>query len=262
MNTVIEATSHTWVWETMGTVLSARLGEGPVPGEARERIRGTLDALEDRFSLYRAESEATAVARGAVDVADASPRFRAVWDQAEQWRRDTDDAFTPISPAGTVDLSGIVKAIAIDEAGVILSDYSVDWAVGVGGDVLTSGLAHRGAPVCPQSWWSGDDTPWVVGIIDPTDRSRLASRMTCLGTRRAVATSGTAERGEHIWRCGDAQLDQVSVVAPDIITADVLATAIISGGLATLDLVTDRWPVEVLAFGGEQIWATAGFRLR
>ena len=44
----------------------------------------------------------------------------------------------------------------------------------------------------------------------------------------AVATSGTAERGDHIW---GGTLLQATVVAADIVTADIWATAIVAGGL-------------------------------
>jgi len=40
---------------------------------------------------------------------------------------------------------------------------------------------------------------------------------------------------------------QVTVVASDIITADVLATAILSGGRTALDRALTRWPLEVIA---------------
>jgi thiamine biosynthesis lipoprotein ApbE len=39
----------------------------------------------------------------------------------------------------------------------------------------------------------------------------------------------------------------VSVAAPDIVTADVLATAIVAGGDAALDELTSREPIDVLA---------------
>ena len=40
---------------------------------------------------------------------------------------------------------------------------------------------------------------------------------------------------------------QVSVAAGDIVTADVLATAIVAGGEAALDELSSREPVDVLA---------------
>jgi thiamine biosynthesis lipoprotein len=52
---------------------------------------------------------------------------------------------------------------------------------------------------------------------------------------RAVASSGTAERGEHIWnpKIGEVwanQLGQVTVVSKELITADIWATALFASG--------------------------------
>jgi thiamine biosynthesis lipoprotein len=70
--------------------------------------------------------------------------------------------------------------------------------------------------------------------------------------------------GDHIWLGGElrpAQFTQVSVMADDIATADVLATAIVAGGQAALDEFADRWPIDVLAFRRDRAaLATPGFR--
>jgi thiamine biosynthesis lipoprotein len=51
------------------------------------------------------------------------------------------------------------------------------------------------------------------------------------------------------------------VAAADIVTADVLATAIVAGGTAMLHRATDGWEIDVLAVrrNGELL-ATPGFR--
>ncbi|MGB4808906.1 MAG: FAD:protein FMN transferase, partial [Candidatus Phosphoribacter baldrii] len=54
---------------------------------------------------------------------------------------------------------------------------------------------------------------------------------------------------------------QVTVAAPDIITADVLATAILAGGRPTLDLALRRWDIQVLACTADgEFLATNAFR--
>ena len=77
------------------------------------------------------------------------------------------------------------------------------------------------------------------------------------GSFVALATSGTAQRGDHIWRAGVGRTEfrrtefrQVSVAATDIVTADVLATAVVAGGRRMLDWATNSWDVEVLAVLG------------
>ena len=74
----------------------------------------------------------------------------------------------------------------------------------------------------------------------------------------AVATSGSAERGDHIWTqpgAGPSPFVQVSVAAGDILTADVLATAIVAGGRPALDEFADRFPIDVLAVLGDGVAA-------
>lgn len=244
------------VFEAMGTVVSVLLPSDAsgavagVPGPVAERVTGAFEELEARFSLYRAATEGAAVARRDLPMRHASAEYRAVYDLAVDWRARTAGAFTPHRPDGAVDLSGVVKALAIAAAGDLLDAAGLDgWCVNAGGDVLVRGE-------------NGPGRPWVVGIVDPDDRTSLLSQYTSDGRRRAVATSGTAERGEHVWRTGaDATFRQVTVVADDIVTADVLATAILAGGRDALARAQDGWPIEALACGADgRYWPSPAFR--
>jgi thiamine biosynthesis lipoprotein len=83
------------------------------------------------------------------------------------------------------------------------------------------------------------------------------------GGKAALATSGSAERGDHIWSlaAGASEFRQVSVAAADVVTADVLATAIVAGGVPMLHRATALWDVEVLAVRRDgDLLATPGFR--
>lgn len=232
---------------TMGTVASidvrgARLGESDVSA-----ITTTFDRLEERFSLYRDDSELSQVARGELLLTESSDELRSVYESAIEWRSATSGVFTPHRPDGVLDLDGIVKAMAIQQAGAVLHDRGFeDWCLNVGGDVLTAG-----SPI--------ESPGWRVGIVDPSDRTALLCAVELravelsavrLGEGRcAIATSGTAERGEHVWRASSesaGRFAQVSVSAGDIITADVLATAILAGGESFRDTATESWDIDVL----------------
>ena len=90
----------------------------------------------------------------------------------------TGGAFTPHRPDGVVDLSGIVKARAIESAGdVLVAHGHLDWCLNAGGDVLVSGTQASGQA-------------WTVGIVDPDDRGRLWTQIATRPGRMAVATSG------------------------------------------------------------------------
>ncbi len=67
---------------------------------------------------------------------------------------------------------------------------------------------------------------------------------------RAVATSGISERGEHIWRQDKAaEFIQVSVVGEDLVSSDIWATAIISGGKAAWKKFCENTEGQMVAIG-------------
>jgi thiamine biosynthesis lipoprotein len=84
---------------------------------------------------------------------------------------------------------------------------------------------------------------------------------------RAVATSGVAERGEHIWRRpspgADIQVKQATVVATDLITADIWATAIVSGGSSAVEKFESSFDSElavaVVTYSDGRVVSSPGF---
>jgi FAD:protein FMN transferase len=272
----------------MGTVISLT-----VPADTHKAPQAAADELEAAtavverhftgldsiFSLYRPDSEASRLVRGELALPEASAEMRARYEEAAEWRLLTEGAFTPERPDGALDLSGIVKGHAIREAGVsLLALGMANWCLNAGGDVLVGGSPNPGT-----------DVPWRAGIVDPADRRTLLAgfplggavpgspplaspllgspplggKTADGGTRVALATSGSAERGDHIWSvtAGAAEFRQVSVAAADVVTADVLATAIAAGGVPMLNRATAMWDVEALAVRANgELLATGGFR--
>jgi FAD:protein FMN transferase len=228
------------VFTAMGTVVSI---EAPrLEPSTTTRIEQSFQRLDREFSRYAPDSPASRVADGRLLLTRTSAEHRAMYAEAVSWRNQTAGAFDPHRRDGSVDLSGIVKAAAIAEAGGVLDDAAVpDWCVNAGGDVLVRGRSRH----------AGDGAhgrPWTVGVVDPADRTRLLGDLPLAGRRRAIATSGTSERGEHVWRSeAEATYRQVSVVADDIVTADVLATAVLAGGALVAQLAVERWGVDVVA---------------
>jgi thiamine biosynthesis lipoprotein len=122
--------------------------------------------------------------------------------------------------------------------------YVKGWAVQQAADIL---VASGASAVCVNG--GGDVAAWRlhgawrVGIQDPFDRSRVRAivDIDC----GAVATSGAYERGAHVFdpRTGAPAggLASVTVVGPDLGTADAYATAAFALGgdgadwLRTLD---------------------------
>lgn len=221
--------------DTMGTVASLAFAAGAADDALLRSVRDALDAVEARFSLYRPDSEISRIATGDLAMTEASPPFLEAYAAAVEWKLATAGAFDPHRPDGVVDLSGIVKAQAIQQVVDLVRAAGIDDALlSIGGDGVALGRPDA-ASGC-----------WTVGIVDPDDRDALLCTVGLDPARAAIATSGTAERGEHVWRRAPSEFRQVSVVAADIVTADVLATAMLSGGRSFRDEATERWDVDVL----------------
>ena len=196
---------------------------GPAALEEAFADLGRMDAL---FSTYRRDSDVSRIDRGELRPEDAEPEVRAVLDLCERYRRATGGWFSAWI-GGRLDPSGLVKSWAMDRACAILERHGArNYLLNAGGDVVARG--HR-----------EDGEPWRVGIRHPVQRDRVVRVV--LATDVAVATSGTYEKGTHVLdpHTGRAATGVVSVtvVGPDIVEADVHATAALAMGRSVLDLV-------------------------
>jgi len=233
------------VFETMGTVVSLRVQDeldAAALALGFEAVEQVFSALNERFSLHRDDSEISQIARGELRLADSSEEMREAYAQAIFWREQTGGAFSPDRPDGVLDLSGTIKAVGIAQAADALRQAgATNFSVNAGGDILVAGRDDLAAAGAPDSW--------STGIVDPGDRQQMLTAVRLTAQLPAMATSGLAERGEHIWlKPGtDQTFQQVSVLAPDIVMADVLATAIVAGGHAHMAHAVQNFPVAVFA---------------
>lgn len=222
----------------MGTILSLTCSDSGT-GDPTAVLQPLFEATESLFSLHRTDSQASLVNRGELQIADTCQEFRDVLAVALSWQQATQGAFQPYGPRGGIDLTGIVKSWAMQQAARALQGAGWhDWCLNVGGDVVVDGSRPGGGA-------------WQAGIVDPDDRTQLLGAVALRDGRTAVATSGTSERGAHIWRQSGSTITQATVVARDIVTADALATAVVAGGQATLGLVCRDHDVAVLAVEGD-----------
>ena len=206
------------VWEVMGTVVSLRIPDrlSDITPTAVAGVRTVLDMYDRTYSLYRDDSPLSQLARGEVELSGLDDDIRDTYARAIEWRNRTGGAFTPHRGDGVIDLSGIVKADAIAAGAEVLRANGIDeFSLNVGGDIVVAG---------PNAW------PTAIG--HPTDPSELIAGVNLDAQWCAIATSGTFDRGEHIWRkvIDGPTLVSATVISHDIVTSDVWATAIISGG--------------------------------
>ncbi|TCC30758.1 FAD:protein FMN transferase [Kribbella speibonae] len=214
---------RSWVEQIMGLPISV-LARGPgartrrVEAVVRE-VFAELTEVDRVFSPYKADSAVSLLARGALTWDGVDPVVRTVAERCVAARELTGGLFDAQVPGGAWDPSGLVKGWAVEQAGELLRAVEdVDWCLNAGGDVLV---------VCPSN------EPFTVGIQDPRDPGGVVAGLPRTGG--AVATSGTAARGKHLYdpRSGgpvDTRWLSVSVTGPSLEYADVLATAAFVAG--------------------------------
>lgn len=176
-----------------------------------------LREIDERFSTYKPRSEVSEFAGGKVAEADLSRELKSVIKACRQAEAETDGYFSAWA-AGAFDPSGYVKGWAAAQAGKVIESLGHEtYCIGAGGDIMAC---------------SADDFKWSIGVQDPGDRSKILNRLSI--SNGAVCTSGNYERGEHIinpkTKHPAKDLFSVTVIGPEIIWADVLATALFAMG--------------------------------
>ena len=226
-----------WVEQVMGMPISIHLRGAFAHTDAAERAVAKAYAvfreMDRTFSTYRDDSDLMRLRREEVGVGEVSPRVQEALAIGERAERETLGAFTTLLPTGDGDLAydptGLVKGWAVDLAAECLVDLpATSSCLNAGGDLLV--VPSVDLPTEGEGCIS-----WRVGIENPRDRSQIASTVSL--THGAVATSGTAARGAHLYdpRTGEmlAHSGSVTVVGPSLLWADIWATALFVGDVQT-----------------------------
>lgn len=141
--------------------------------------------IDKVFSTYKAESEVSRINRGELMLENASDEVRGVYKAAEETCKETGGYFNHCTPDGSVDPSGIVKGLSIQQAADLLKSRNIEnFCIDAGGDIQTGGVNAKGEQ-------------WSVGIRHPFELDKIVKIIYPHG--KGVATSGTYIRGEHIY---------------------------------------------------------------
>ncbi len=220
------------VEHVMGTAVSIDLADDLPPTSLRDMIGDVcawLHEVDARFSTYREDSEVNRFRRRELALDELSPDLRHVLDACADLWRETDGYFDAYA-SGPLDPSGYVKGWSVEVASARLAAAgSHRHYINAGGDIRMRGLAPDGGP-------------WRVGIRHPWEAGKLSWVLSL--TDGAVATSGTYERGDHVWnpRTGKpaSGLRSVTVTGPDLARADAYATAALAMGEAGIGWLAKR----------------------
>lgn len=222
-----------WHADIMGMPISIRLrGDDVQSATIQSRVDKVFDLLrrvDSVFSTYRCDSELMRQRRGELPLRACDPMVREVFElcaeaatRTEGWfDPQTDTRDTRTTHGGRVlDPTGVVKGWAVQRGSELLAELDQhDHYINAAGDIAMT-VRDDGAP------------PWRLGVADPHHAGRLVD---VVGWRTGgMATSGTAARGGHVYdpftgRPATA-LASVTVLGPELVWADVYATAGLARG--------------------------------
>jgi len=196
----------------------------PAVDAAWAAVVAELREVDRVFSRYRADSVVSRLGRGELALADCPPEVAEVLALGARAEEESGGAFRVHRPGPDgilrLDADGVVKGWAVQRAARHLAALAGSGTcLSAGGDMVCT-TADPAAP------------PWRIGIEDPHDPRRVLAVVPV--TDGAVATSGTAHRGEHLVdaRTGrpPSGVASVTVIADDLGRADVDATAAYAHG--------------------------------
>jgi thiamine biosynthesis lipoprotein len=230
----------------MGIPMSIHLrGTGVDAPDAADAVAAAFASLREMdriFSTWRDDSEIMRLRRGELTIERCDPLVAEALEIGSEATRVTGGAFTMLLPGNAGDLvldpTGLVKGWAVERAAALLADLpGVSACVNGAGDLAV--VAHEDLPD-----GGPDAITWRIGIEDPTDPARTAEVVPL--TRGAVATSGAAARGAHLYDPTGRRMvgrpGSTSVHGPSLLWADIWATALFVGGPAARDAFTARAP--------------------
>jgi thiamine biosynthesis lipoprotein len=203
----------------MGTVFSVCVRDPDLDPEAIEDVIRWWHSVDATFSPFRPDSDVSRLNRaqlGAADLAEQMNEVISLCRLAEEATAGYFDAWQ----SGAFDPCGLVKGWSIELASAMLAAAgSANHCINGGGDIRCMGEPEPGRL-------------WRVGVANPLG-PRVFSATIEVGDG-AVATSGRAQRGDHVVDPHSGlpvrSLASVTVVGPDLTWADAYATAAFAMG--------------------------------
>ncbi|MGD0810889.1 MAG: FAD:protein FMN transferase [Acidimicrobiales bacterium] len=248
-----EATSNVHHEEVMGTVVTFDV-RTPAPrakvDAALACVTNWLHWVDDTFSTYKPNSEVSRFDRGELPIDECSAELKEVVALCYKFNGATSGFFDAWA-SGRFDPSGVVKGWSVERASRLLQDAGLgDHSIDGGGDVRLSGAPGAGRP-------------WHIGVRHPLRRDAYCAALALTGG--AVATSGTYERGPHVLspfsRQPATELISVTIVGPELVSADAYATAAFAMGARAADWLEGLAGYESLVISPDgRGWSTQGFK--
>ncbi len=197
--------------------------------ETMESVFNWFVYVDETFSTYKQTSEISQINLGTITEKNYSKDMREVFRLSEETKKQTAGYFNICRPEGYIDPSGLVKGWAIYKAAKLLEKQGIqEFFIEAGGDIQVK---------------SGQSKPfWKVGIQNPFNPKEIVKIISL--TNKGIATSGTYERGNHIYNPNQpkatlADIVSLTVIAENIYEADRFATAAFAMGRNGIAFIED-----------------------
>jgi thiamine biosynthesis lipoprotein len=199
-----------------------------------------LREIDKKFSPYKKNSELSKYNRGELNKQTLSSEMKFILHACRRAEETTDGYFSAWY-GDKVDPSGYVKGWAIAEAGKVIEEQGYKtYCIYAGGDILAR---------------SDGTKTWNIGVQHPRNKQKILNKLSI--SNGAVVTSGNYERGKHIinpkTKKPADELLSITVIGPDIVMADVLATAAFAMGQKGIEFIKKQRGYEALAVTGEVV---------
>jgi thiamine biosynthesis lipoprotein len=229
----------------MGMPVTLEVVDHTATEELFDSIFAYFAYIDEKFSTYQENSEISMINRHELALEETSQDMKTVLALAEQFRLETNGYFNVISN-GVRDPSGVVKGWAISNAAeMIRQEGYTNFYVEAGGDIQAFGKNSQGQN-------------WRVGIRNPFNMHEIVKVLSI--SDLGVATSGTYIRGHHIYNPKNegqltTEIVSLTVIGPDICTADSYATAAFAMGIEGIAFIENLDGFEGYMIDKER-WAT------
>ena len=179
-----------------------------------------LHLVDQLFSTYLPDSQVSRLRRGEIEITEADQPVQQVWQACLEIKEVSEGAFDPWAVPGGFDPSGYVKGWAADLVSEqLIKQGAKHIQVNAGGDISVRGGKDA-------------NTPWKLAVAHPSIKGEISKLYSI--TTGAIATSGSAERGDHIIdphsKTVAVGARSATVIGPDAGISDALATALVVSG--------------------------------
>ncbi len=229
----------------MGMPITIQIDDESANSSILEKVFNYFSSVEEKFSVFKENSEISKINRGEIAEKDFSEIMKEVFELSKKTKEETNGYFDIKTPDGKINPSGLVKGWAIyNAAEIIFKSGFKEFFVDAGGDIEARGKI------------------WKVGIKNPLNQNEIVKVVNIKDG--GIATSGTYERGKHIYNPKNGQSSNeilsITVIGPNVYEADRFATPAFAMGEKGVEFIESLQGFEAYMINKDAVATmTSGF---